>query len=308
VRATMLLGSVLSYEQHIAAVRLDARHGYGEKGTAMTGSLPAGLPQTLGNLSYEEFFFKTMVSSPYNYGVCTKLLTPVTLDWNTVSYRSVHVQPARLVEEIITDEIAKAMHKDPVAFRLEYLRLPRARAVLQQAATAAQWGKAMPAGFAQGVGVHMESRAFTACVVELDATDRAHCKVTRATIVIDVGKPINPSGIEQQCHGGLAEAIALVLNAGLNVKDGLPLEGSYHHYHFPRMKDFPKNVQVIIMPNVGDPIAGMGEPGMSAPSGAIANAYARATGIKPRKFPLNAQDPITDVTPPGQLPVPGTYL
>jgi len=303
VRAALLGGSVVSYEQHIAAIRLDARHGYGEEGSARTGALPEGTPQSLGNLSYEQFFFKTMVASPYNYGFSTKLLTPVTFDWNTVSYRSVHIQPARLVEEIITDEIARAMGIDPVAFRLEYLRLPRARAVLQRVAGAAQWGKAMPAGFAQGVGVHQESRSFTACIVELDARDPLHAKVVRATIAIDVGKPINPSGIEQQCHGGLAEAISLVLNAGLTIKDGLPQEGSYSQYHWARMIDFPKAVEVIIMPNIGDPVGGMGEPGMSAPSGAIANAYARATGIKPRKFPLNAQDPFV-ATPPGQLPAP----
>ena len=303
VRATLLGGSVVGYEQHIAAIRLDARHGYGEKGTATTGAFPEGTPQAYGNMNYEQFFFKTMVASPYNYGFSTKVLTPVTFDWNTVSYRSVHIQPARLVEEIITDEIARAMGIDPVAFRLEYLRLPRARAVLQRVADAAQWGKAMPAGFAQGVGVHQESRAFTACIVELDARDPKHAKVVRATIAIDLGKPINPSGIEQQCHGGLAEAISLVLNAGLTIKDGLPQEGSYNQYRWARMIDFPKTVEVIIMPNVGDPVAGMGEPGMSAPSGAIANAYARATGIKPRKFPLNAQDPFV-ATPPGQLPAP----
>jgi isoquinoline 1-oxidoreductase beta subunit len=59
------------------------------------------------------------------------------------------------------------------------------------------------------------------------------------------------------------------------------------------------------MPNVGDPISGMGEVAMSAPAGAVANAYARATGLKPRKFPLNAQALFTP-TPPGQLPVPAT--
>ena len=303
VRATVIGGTVATYEQHIAAIRLDARHGYGEKGTAETGAFPEGMPQTFANMNYEQFFFKTMVASPYNYGFSTKLLTPVTFDWNTVSYRSVHIQPARLVEEIITDEIARAMGIDPVAFRLEYLRLPRARAVLQRVAGAAQWGKAMPAGFAQGVGVHQESRSFTACIVELDARDPLHAKVVRATIAIDVGKPINPSGIEQQCHGGLAEAISLVLNAGLTIKDGLPQEGSYSQYHWARMIDFPKAVEVIIMPNIGDPVGGMGEPGMSAPSGAIANAYARATGIKPRKFPLNARDPFV-ATPAGQLPAP----
>src|SRR2546422_1928973 len=76
VRATLLGGSVVSYEQHVAAIRLDARHGYGEEGSARTGALPEGTPQSLGNLSYEQLFFKTMVPSPYHYGFSTKLLTP----------------------------------------------------------------------------------------------------------------------------------------------------------------------------------------------------------------------------------------
>ncbi len=296
-------GNVLSYQQSIGIVRLDARHGYGEKVTAMGGSLPPGVTQTLGNGGYEQFFFKTMVSSPYNFGVSSKQLFPVAIDLPTVSYRSVHIMPSRTVEEIMVDEIAAALGRDPLQLRMEFLRLPRAKAVLQRCAGAAQWGKAMPAGFAQGVGVHMESRSFSACIVELDGRIPTAVKVTRATIVIDVGKPINPSGIEQQAHGGLAEAISLVLNAGLTIRDGLIQEGSYNQYRFVKMKDFPKNVEVIVMPNVGDPIAGMGEVGMSAPAGAIANAYARATGRKPRKFPLNAQPAFTP-TPAGQLPAP----
>lgn len=296
-------GNVLSYQQNIGLVRLDARHGFGEIGTALAGSLPLGVQQTVGNLGYEQFFFKTMVASPYNFGVSSKQIFPVAIDLPTVSYRSVHIMPARTVEEIIVDEIASRLGRDPVAFRMEFLRLPRARAVLQRVVTAAQWGKAMPAGFAQGVGVHMESRAFTACIVELDGRDPNNCKVTRATIAIDVGKPINPSGIEQQALGCLAEAISLVLNAGLTIKDGLIQEGSYNQYRFVKMRDFPKQLQVIVMPDVGEPIAGMGEVGMSAPSGAIANAYARATGRKPRKFPLNVQPAFTP-TPAGQLPAP----
>jgi isoquinoline 1-oxidoreductase subunit beta len=307
---TLLLpGTVLSYQQSIGAVRLDARHGYGEIGTAMGGSLPPAVAETVGNLGYEQFFFKTMVASPYNFGVYAKLLFPVALEMNTVSYRSVHIQPARTCEEIIVDEMAAKLGRDPVAFRMEYLRLPRAQAVLQRVAGAAQWGKAMPPGFAQGVGVHMESRTFSACIVELDARDPANCKVTRVTMAIDTGNPINPSGIEQQVHGGIAESIALVLKTGVNFVNGLPLEGSYHHYHFTQMADFPKDVTVIVMPAIpGEAASGMGEVAMSAPSGAIANAYARATRIKPRNFPLNAQPPLEDVTPPGQLPLPGTQL
>jgi isoquinoline 1-oxidoreductase beta subunit len=253
--------------------------------------------QTVGNLGYEEFFFKTMVASPYNFGVGTKVLTPVALDMNTVSYRSVHIQPARSVEEIIVDEIAARLGRDPLAFRLDYLRLPRARAVLQAVASAGQWGKRMPAGFAQGIAVHQETRSYTACLVEIDARDPSNAKVTKAVIAIDVGKPLNPLGIEAQLQGALSESIALVLNAGVTIKDGLPLESSYANYRFTKMKDYPKDVKIIIMPNVGDAIGGLGEVGLSASSGAIANAYARATGIKPRKFPLNAQPAYVAVAP-----------
>lgn len=303
VRTTLLLNRVLSFEHRVAAVRLDARHGLGEKLTALSGALPPTAGQTLGNMALEQAFFKIMPSAPYNYGISTRTIVPVAIEMNTASFRSVHIQPVRSVEEIVTDEIAAALRKDPVAFRLEYLRLERAKAVLQRCAAAAGWGKAMPAGFAQGVGVHQESRSFTACIVELDGREPRHAKVTRATIVIDVGKPINPSGIEAQMLGGLADAIALVLSAGLTLQDGLPLEGSYAQYRYTKMKDFPRDVQVILMPNVGHPTGGIGEVGLSATSGAIANAYARATGIKPRRFPLNAAPAFTPVAP-GRLPAP----
>lgn len=299
----LLLGgaTVVSYQQSVGAVRNDARHGFGDFQSALSVSSPPGVNPP-GNIASEYAYFKTMVSSPYNFGVSNKIIYPVSIDMNTVSYRSVHIMPARTVEEIMVDEVAKTLNKDPVAFRMEFLRQARAKAVLQRCAGAAQWGKAMPAGFAQGVGVHMESRSFSACIVELDARDPKNCKVVRATIVVDVGKPINPSGLAQQMNGGLAEAISLVLKTGVTVKDGLPLEGSYTQYNFARMPDFPRNVEVIIMPDVGDPVAGAGEVGMSAPGGAIANAYARATGLKPRKFPLNAR-PVFTPTAPGQLPV-----
>jgi isoquinoline 1-oxidoreductase beta subunit len=302
-RATLLLGQVISYEQRVAAVRLDARHGFGELFSAAAGAAPPGVQQSIGNLAYEEVFFKTMVASPYNFGVCTKLLKPVALDMNTVSYRSVHIQPARCVEEILVDEIARKLNKDPVAFRLEYLRLERARAVLRAVAAAANWGKPMPPGFAQGVGVHQETRSFTACIVEIDARVLSDVRVTRATIAIDVGTPLNPSGIKAQMEGGLVESISLVLNAGLHVQDGLPLEGSYSQYHFARMKQYPKDVQIIIMPANGGAIGGLGEVGLSASSGAIANAWARATGQKPRKFPLNFPIDFTPF-PPGAFPPP----
>lgn len=303
IRATALLGNVIAYEQRIASPRLDGRHGFGEMLTAAAGAIPGGMPNTAGNLGVELTLFKTMVAAPYNWGVHTKELLPFPLDMNTVSYRSVHIQPARATEEIMVDELARAMRKDPVAFRLEHLRMARARAVLQRCAQAAGWGRAMPAGFAQGVAVHQETRSFTAAIVEINARVRTAAKVVRATIVIDVGRPINLSGVRAQMEGGLAESIALILNAGLTLQNGLPTQFSYNNYRFTKMADFPRQVEIIVMPDVGEPIGGLGEVGLSATSGAIANAWARATGLKPRKFPLNVQ-PVFAPLPAGQLPPP----
>ena len=301
IRATIIAGQVVSYQQRGAAPNVDTRHGFGEMLTAASTASPPLGAQTVGNFAVEQSLFKSMVASPYNWGVHSKELTPTALDLNTCSFRSVHIQPFRATEEIMVDEIAAAMGQDPLTFRLAYLRLPRARAVLERAAAAANWGRVMPLGFAQGLAVHQETRAYTATVVEIDARDPLNAKVVKATMVIDVGQALNLSGIEAQMMGGLSDSISLVLNAGLTFSDGLPLENSFANYRFSKIKDFPKDVQVIVMPDVGEPIAGLGEVGMSANSGAIANAYARATGIKPRKFPLNAR-PVFNPTAPGKLP------
>ena len=309
VRATLLLGQVLSYQHRIASPRLDTRHGFGELLTATAASAPASVQQSLGNLAVEQALFKTMVASPYNFGVHSKELLPVPIIMNTGSYRSVHIQPTRCVEEIMVDEMARALGQDPLAFRLAHLRQSRARAVLQAVAAAAGWGKAMPAGFGQGIAVHQETRSYTACCVEIDARDQiagtGPARVTRATIAIDLGKPINPSGIEAQLQGALAESISLILMSGLHIERGLPLEGSYSQYHFGRNRHYPKDVRILILPANGEATGGLGEVGLSASSGAIANAWARATGQKPRRFPLYFPVDFTPF-PPGKLPEPVT--
>jgi isoquinoline 1-oxidoreductase beta subunit len=306
-RATMVLGQVVAFEHRVASPRLDTRHGFGEMLTAVATSAPASVQQSIGNRAVEESLFKTMVSAPYNFGVNTRTLQPAPIIMNTGSYRSVHIQPTRMVEEIMVDEMAAALRKDPVAFRLEILRLPRAVAVLKAVASAAGWGKLMPAGFGQGIAVHQETRSFAACCVEIDARAQiagtGPAVVTRATIAIDVGQSINLSGIEAQMQGALAESLSVVLSSGLHVVDGLPLEGSYSQYHFSRGKHYPKNVKIIIMPDKGEAIGGLGEVGMAVSSGAIANAWARATGRKPRKFPLYFPVDFTPI-PRGKLPNP----
>ena len=138
----------------------------------------------------------------------------------------------------------------------------------------------------QGVGFHDEYKSCTACLVEIDATDPAAPRVVRAVIAVDVGRAVNPRGLEAQMLGGLTDAIATTLRAGLHIERGLPLEGSYSQFHYARQKDSPLDARVLVMPGNGEP-GGAGELGVPAAVGAIANAYARATGTRPRRFPLH---------------------
>ena len=150
-----------------------------------------------------------------------------------------------------------------------------------------QWGKAMARGTAQGIAFHEEYKSVTAYLVEIDATNKLDPQVTRATIAADDGLPINPRGLEAQLQGGLTDAIGTTLRTGLHLKDGGFLEGSCSQLHFPRQADSPPKVDVFSFPETtGDP-GGAGELGVPAAVGAIANAYSRATGTKPRSFPVD---------------------
>jgi isoquinoline 1-oxidoreductase beta subunit len=281
IRATFALGQVLTFEHRVASVETDWSHGLGEILTAMSAKLPVG-----GNMSFAQTVFLTTVKSPYNFGVTTQLLNEVPLKMHTGAWRSVYSANTRGAEEIMVDEIAAKLGKDPVAFRREFIKVDRQRAVLDKVVELGQWGKTMPKGFAQGVAVHGEYKSFTACLVEIDARDPKAPRVSKATIAVDVGRPINPRGIQSQMLGGLTDAISTTLTAGLHIDKGLPLEGSYSQFHYARQKNSPPDVQVFVMPANSEP-GGAGELGLPAPVGAIANAYARATGIKPRSFPIN---------------------
>ncbi len=282
IRATYALGQVLSFEHRVAAVETDFRHGLGEILTATAASLPSGV----GNAGFAQTLFLTTVTSPYNFGLTTQVLTEVPLKMHTGSWRSVYSGNTRGAEEIVVDELAAKLGKDPVAFRHEFLKSDRQRAVLDKVAAEGGWGRTLPTGWAQGVGFHEEYKSCTACLVEIDATDPKRPRVTRAVVAADVGRPINPRGIEAQLLGGLTDAISTTLRAGLHIDKGLPLEGSYSQFHYARQKDSPKDVRIFIMPASGEP-GGAGELGVPAAVGAIANAYARATGTKPRGFPVN---------------------
>ena len=308
VRASYLLGNVLTFEQRHTSVATDFGHGLGEILTALSAPLP------VGGLGFSETVFELTQNVPYDFGVTTQLLNEVDTGFHTGSMRNIYSPNVRVAQELVVDQLAKAMRKDPYQFRRAFLKNDRSRAVLDKAAEVGNWGRSMPTGTAQGIAFHAEYKGVSACLVEIDCrpatVDRRVAdaytgpRVTKAVFVVDVGLPINPRGLEAQMMGGVMDGIALALSSSLHVKDGLPLEGSWDNYFYTRQWNVPVDLRIVVMPpTTGEP-GGGGEFGVAAAFAAVACAYGRATGSMPTSFPINHDGPLGFEPLPAVPPIP----
>lgn len=317
-----LTKSVLAFTQLHTSVETDFRHGLGDLITANATRLT---PLSLTNLGFSETVFVLTQEMPYNFGLTTQTLIetdkrpPLELKprFNTASMRNIYSPDVRTAAELTIDQIAKALSMDPYEFRRQNIRVDRVRAVLEKVATVGQWGKAMPAGTAQGIAIHKEYKGASACLVEIDcrpATVNRRVqgspeqvtgpRVTKVTYAIDAGLVINPRGLEAQMQGGISDGIAQTLTSSMHLKDGHFVEGSWDNYFYTRQWNHAPQVQVIIMPSDSAQPGGAGEAGVAATMAAVACAYARATGTVPTYFPINHKAPQPFTTKPYVPPIP----
>ena len=218
--------------------------------------------------------------------------------------------------ELMVDQVAAAMGKDPYQFRRSFVRDSRLLAVLDKVAQVGDWGRAMAPGTAQGIAIHKEYKSAVAWLVEIDCTSATvnrkvengftGPRVTKAVCAVDVGLPINPLGLQAQMIGGLMDGIAQALTYSLHLKDGYFLEGSWDNAYYTRQWNTPPDVQVIVMPATGQDPGGAGELGVAPSMAAVACAYARATRTLPTSFPINHNSPLGFTPFPTIPPLPNS--
>lgn len=123
------------------------------------------------------------------------------------------------------------------------------------------------------------SNACHAVVVHVDViTGRVH--IDRYIVVEDCGVMINPTVVEGQVHGGVAQGIgSALLEESLYSEEGQPLSSTLMDYLLPTATDVPQ-VEVhhicTASPWTEHGIKGMGEAGAIGPMAAIANAIGDA--------------------------------
>ncbi len=134
--------------------------------------------------------------------------------------------------------------------------------------------------------------AFGTHVVDLEV-DPETGKVTILdyTIVQDAGKAIHPSYVEGQMQGGVVQGIGWALNEEYTFdNDGRMENSSFLDYRMPTSLDLPMiNTIIVEKANPGHPygVRGVGEVPIVPPMAAIANAIARATGIRMEHLPMS---------------------
>ena len=134
--------------------------------------------------------------------------------------------------------------------------------------------------------------AFGTHVVDLEI-DPETGKVTILdyTIVQDAGKAIHPSYVEGQMQGGVVQGIGWAVNEEYSYDGNGRMENSsFLDYRMPTSLDTTMiNTIIVEVANPGHPygVRGVGEVPIVPPMAAIANAIARATGLRMGHLPMS---------------------
>ena len=115
--------------------------------------------------------------------------------------------------------------------------------------------------------------------------------IVRYTAMQDVGTAIHPSYVEGQLQGGAVQGIGWALNEEYIYDAKGKLENAgFLDYRIPVASDLPMIETILVeVPNPHHPygVRGVGEVPIVPPLAAIANAIARATGVRMTDLPMS---------------------
>jgi isoquinoline 1-oxidoreductase beta subunit len=210
-----------------------------------------------------------------------------------------HYANAFAVQSFV-DEVAHASGQDALALRLRMLGEGRAldyaqhggpkfdtarlAGVLRRVADGIGWGRKLPKGEGVGLACHFTFGGYAAHAFHVSVPKKGEVRILRALCAVDVGRPINPLGIEAQMEGGTLDGLAAALHQEITVRDGKVVQSNFHDYPLLKMREAP-DVEVIVLRSEADPV-GCGEMGIPTVAPALANAIYNASGERLRKLPF----------------------
>jgi isoquinoline 1-oxidoreductase beta subunit len=213
----------------------------------------------------------------------------------------VHTFNAFAIQSFI-DELAHAAGRDPLAFRVALYGEPkvydyeghggpkfdsgRLLGVMKRAAETIGWGRAVAKGHGLGLATHFTFGGYTAHAMEVSVAD-GRPRIHRCVCAVDVGRIVNPLGVQAQMMGGTIDGLSTALNLEITVEGGRVRQSNFHDYPLLRSNEAP-DVEVVMIDSSAAP-SGAGEMGLPSALPALANAIFAATGKRLRTLPIGRQ-------------------
>ncbi|MGJ7500376.1 molybdopterin cofactor-binding domain-containing protein [Variovorax sp. ZT5P49] len=198
--------------------------------------------------------------------------------------------------ESFMDELAALAGADAAQFRLDHLRDPRARHVIEEAVRRAGWSSAANRTGDDGSGVlrgrgfaysrYKNMQTYAAVVADIEV-DRATgiVRVPRVVAVIDTGRIVNPDGVANQIEGGILQSISWTVKEQVRFDRERVLTRAWTDYPVMSFTEVPK-IELTMIDRPHEPSLGAGEGALGPAAAAVGNAFANATGRRIRDLPM----------------------
>ncbi|NTX78875.1 xanthine dehydrogenase family protein molybdopterin-binding subunit [Serratia proteamaculans] len=235
--------------------------------------------------------------------ICQDAAPIVRASW----MRGVSALPNVFAHESWIDELAWHAGQDPIAFRLQYLKDPRAVSLINALKKQASWQEGPsyrnPApdtqawvsgrGFAYARYFHSKfpgfGAAWAAWVCDLSVNRHSgQIKLDKIFVAHDCGRIINPAGVRHQVHGNILQSASRVLKEFVTFDASAVTSLDWGGYPILRFDELPQvDVQLLDYPD--EPPMGAGESASVPSAAAIANALFDALGVRLREVPFTPE-------------------
>lgn len=215
-------------------------------------------------------------------------VTSATLESNitTGAWRAPITNFLAYAEQSFIDEVADAVGKDPVDFRIELLQnaidnpvgdlnydAQKMIGVIQLAKEKSGWGTKV-GNVNQGFSVYYSHNTYVAEVAEV-SMQQGSPVVDKMYCAIDCGIVVNPIAARNQVEGGIIDGLGHAMYSDFAFEEGRSTRANFNSYRMIRMSEAPE-IETHFVESNNDP-TGLGEPTLPPAGGAVSNAIYRAT-------------------------------